>query len=111
MEAPHHMAIRELDLSAYHPNPLVDRVNAMPGLKTSAGRHPFFSLSFCYYCFLLHFLLHTALCQHGRCPLRAQGPCNITEFFFLAFVTLATGIISNPGHQLAWPCGHEPWGP
>ncbi|KAH7149923.1 hypothetical protein B0J13DRAFT_278661 [Dactylonectria estremocensis] len=37
MEAPHHMAIRELDLSAYHPNPLVDRVNAMPGLKTSAA--------------------------------------------------------------------------
>ncbi|KAH7160758.1 hypothetical protein EDB81DRAFT_642581 [Dactylonectria macrodidyma] len=37
MEAPHHMAIRELDLSAYHPNPLVDKYNAMPGLKTSAA--------------------------------------------------------------------------
>ncbi|KPM35654.1 hypothetical protein AK830_g10908 [Neonectria ditissima] len=39
MEGPHHhhMAIRELDLSAYHPNPLVDRVNAMPALKTSAA--------------------------------------------------------------------------
>lgn len=58
MEAPHHMAIRELDLSAYHPNPLVDRVNAMPGLKTSAGRHPFFPflsviiVFCCVFCFI-----------------------------------------------------------
>lgn len=31
------MAIRELDLSAWHPNPLVTKVNAVPGLKTSAA--------------------------------------------------------------------------
>ncbi|KAH6895534.1 hypothetical protein B0T10DRAFT_219655 [Thelonectria olida] len=37
MEGSHTMAIRELDLSAWHPNPLVNRVNAVPGLKTSAA--------------------------------------------------------------------------
>lgn len=37
MENSHTMAIRELDLSAWHPNPLVNRVNAVPGLKTSAA--------------------------------------------------------------------------
>ncbi|EPE09960.1 gnat family [Ophiostoma piceae UAMH 11346] len=38
MDAPHHMAvIMEVDLSACHPNTLVDRINAVPVLKTSAA--------------------------------------------------------------------------
>ncbi|KAJ9148914.1 Acetyltransferase [Pleurostoma richardsiae] len=38
MDGSHHMAaIRELDLSACHPNSIADRINAVPGLKTSAA--------------------------------------------------------------------------
>lgn len=32
------MAVRELDLSAYHPTSLVDKINAVPALKTSTGK-------------------------------------------------------------------------
>ena len=35
---PYHMGIRELDLSACHVNSLSDKINAVPGLKTSTGR-------------------------------------------------------------------------
>jgi hypothetical protein len=39
MESSRHVgAITELDLSACHPNTLVGRINAVPGLKTSAGK-------------------------------------------------------------------------
>jgi hypothetical protein len=31
-------AITELDLSACHPSTIVDRINAVPGLKTSTGK-------------------------------------------------------------------------
>ncbi|KAK0391186.1 hypothetical protein NLU13_0687 [Sarocladium strictum] len=40
MERPHHhhmAAIRELDLSACHPHSIVDRISAVPGLRTSAA--------------------------------------------------------------------------
>ena len=43
MERPHHhhmAAVRELDLSACHSHSIVDRITAVPGLKTSAGRLP-----------------------------------------------------------------------
>jgi hypothetical protein len=33
-------AVRELDLSACSPNSLTDRINAVPGLKTSTGTLP-----------------------------------------------------------------------
>ncbi|EFX04754.1 gcn5-related n-acetyltransferase [Grosmannia clavigera kw1407] len=36
-DALHHMAVMELDLTACHPSSLVDRLNAMPALKTSAA--------------------------------------------------------------------------
>lgn len=43
IDASHHMAaVMELDLTACHPNSLVDRLNAMPALKTSAGKKAFF---------------------------------------------------------------------
>lgn len=32
------VAIRELDLSACHANTLSDKINAVPGLKTSTGK-------------------------------------------------------------------------
>ncbi|CAI4210735.1 unnamed protein product [Parascedosporium putredinis] len=35
MEPHNHMAVRELDLSAYHPTSIVDKINAVPALKTS----------------------------------------------------------------------------
>ncbi|KAF7560617.1 hypothetical protein G7046_g3525 [Stylonectria norvegica] len=45
MDGTHHMAVRELDLSACrHPSSMVDRVIAVPGLKTSAVR---FVSSYC----------------------------------------------------------------
>ncbi|KAF9766062.1 hypothetical protein IL306_001566 [Fusarium sp. DS 682] len=37
MEGPQHIAIRELDLRACHPSTVVDRVGAVPVLKTSAA--------------------------------------------------------------------------
>lgn len=37
MEGPQHIAIRELDLRTCHPSTVVDRVGAVPVLKTSAG--------------------------------------------------------------------------
>jgi hypothetical protein len=40
MERPHHphmAAVRELDLSACHPHSIVDRISAVPGLRTSAA--------------------------------------------------------------------------
>ncbi|KAK3318267.1 acetyltransferase [Apodospora peruviana] len=41
MDGSHHMAstvtVTELDLSACHPNTIVDRINAVPGLKTSTA--------------------------------------------------------------------------
>ncbi|EWZ41224.1 hypothetical protein FOQG_10234 [Fusarium oxysporum f. sp. raphani 54005] len=40
MEGPQHIAIRELDLRACHPSTVVDRVGAVPVLKTSAGPCP-----------------------------------------------------------------------
>ena len=33
----HHMGVRELDLSACHVNSLSDKINAVPGLRTSTG--------------------------------------------------------------------------
>lgn len=34
----HHIGVRELDLSACHPNTFADKINhAVPGLKTSTG--------------------------------------------------------------------------
>ena len=47
MEGFHHMAtttvVTELDLSnACHPNTIVDRINAVPGLKTSTGEENIF---------------------------------------------------------------------
>jgi hypothetical protein len=38
MEGPQHIAIRELDLRTCHPSTVVDRVGAVPVLKTSAGK-------------------------------------------------------------------------
>ena len=41
MDAHHHMAttaITELDLSSYHPSSIANRINAVPGLKPSAGK-------------------------------------------------------------------------
>ncbi|KAF5984761.1 hypothetical protein FBULB1_3210 [Fusarium bulbicola] len=40
MEGPQHIAIRELDLRTCHPSTVVDRVGAVPVLKTSAGPCP-----------------------------------------------------------------------
>lgn len=40
MEGPQHIAIRELDLRTCHPSTVVDRVGAVPVLKTSAGEFP-----------------------------------------------------------------------
>jgi len=40
MDGLHHMAtstITELDLSTCHPNSLANRINAVPGLKSSTG--------------------------------------------------------------------------
>lgn len=41
-----HIAIRELDLSSYHPTTVVDRVGAVPVLKTSAGKKTLFLFPF-----------------------------------------------------------------
>lgn len=48
MEGPQHIAIRELDLRTCHPSTMVDRVGAVPVLKTSAGKF----LSFLVFCFV-----------------------------------------------------------
>lgn len=46
MEA-HHVGVRELDLSACHVNTLSDKINAVPGLRTSTGKSDqFYFLSF-----------------------------------------------------------------
>jgi hypothetical protein len=42
MDARHHISVRELDLSAFHHHynhntSISDRINAVPGIKTSAG--------------------------------------------------------------------------
>ena len=37
IEASRHMVIPEIDLSAYSPVSIVDRINDVPALKTSAG--------------------------------------------------------------------------
>ena len=43
METSQHVGtVAELDLSICQPNTLVDRINAVPGLKTSAGKLEFF---------------------------------------------------------------------
>ena len=42
MDASHHMAsFMEVDLRTCQPNTLVDRINAVPALKTSAGKKQF----------------------------------------------------------------------
>jgi hypothetical protein len=46
MDASHHMSIRELDLSSCHPNTIADKINAVPVLKTSAGKNLTFSFLF-----------------------------------------------------------------
>jgi len=42
MDSFEHMAIKELDLTACHQNTIADRINAVPGLKTSTGKQPRF---------------------------------------------------------------------
>ncbi|KAI5463382.1 hypothetical protein BGZ63DRAFT_191114 [Mariannaea sp. PMI_226] len=59
MEKSHRMAIRELDLSAWHPNPLVNRVNAVPGLKTSAAFFTFLRANL---------VLHSAMTSATQTP-------------------------------------------
>ncbi len=47
METSQHVgAVAELDLSICQPNTLVDRINAVPGLKTSAGKFESFCIPF-----------------------------------------------------------------
>jgi len=47
MERPQHVgAIAELNLSTCQPSTLVNTLNSVPGLKTSAGQLNFFSLSY-----------------------------------------------------------------
>jgi hypothetical protein len=53
MEGPQHIAIRELDLRTCHPSTVVDRVGAVPVLKTSAGKF----LSFLVFCFVFSLLV------------------------------------------------------
>lgn len=65
-DASHHMAaVMELDLTACHPNSLVDRLNAMPALKTSAGKIFFFLLLYIVI-FFLSFSLPFAKTRFGR---------------------------------------------
>ena len=69
MEA-HHVGVRELDLSACHVNTLSDKINAVPGLRTSTGKFDQF--------FPFLFFLQHGGCRHppsisgAACPLRIR---------------------------------------
>jgi len=73
MDASHHMGVRELDLRACHPNSLTERINAVPGLKTSTGMSFFRSPCRCSLGSKQYLSMPTLLaCRLA--PLRNSGP-------------------------------------
>ncbi|KAK4191960.1 hypothetical protein QBC35DRAFT_485196 [Podospora australis] len=67
MDGPQHTGVTELDLSACHPNSIVDRINAMPGLKTSTAFFTFLRANLV--------LPHSAMSSNVSTPnLRATRP-------------------------------------
>lgn len=67
-EAQRLVGVRELDLANYGPVSVVDRINVVQGLRTSAGK-AFFSFSlFSLHHFLFHLHFFLALYQKMRIP-------------------------------------------
>ncbi|PKS09094.1 hypothetical protein jhhlp_003708, partial [Lomentospora prolificans] len=61
MESHHHITVRELDLSACHPTSIVDKINAVPALKTSTAFFTFLRANLA--------LNHSALSSQTNTPL------------------------------------------
>lgn len=61
MESHRHLAVRELDLTAYHPTSIVDKINAVPALKTSTAFFTFLRANLA--------LNHSALSSQTNTPL------------------------------------------
>lgn len=67
MDGPQHTGVTELDLSACHKNSIVDRINSMPGLKTSTAFFTFLRANLV--------LPHSAMSSNVSTPnLRATRP-------------------------------------